>query len=177
MDRQPHQSMARTTREGATDAFANGPGNPNPCSHTGGAGQVQLPNRPVGRSGWRRWRGRGICCHILSNIIAGLSLVFTRPYRVGEYIEMLGVHGKVATVELFTTPGTARSMPPGYSKSQNRWQILHIQLKVGWPTAPMWTMCLLLPKRFVAANRRVFKGTRNERACRLVGYTFYPTTG
>ena len=32
---------------------------------------------------------------VLGNIIAGLSIIFTKPYRVGEYIELLGVHGQV----------------------------------------------------------------------------------
>jgi small conductance mechanosensitive channel len=40
---------------------------------------------------------------VLGNIIAGLSIIFTKPYRVGEYIELLGVHGQVATIELFST--------------------------------------------------------------------------
>jgi small conductance mechanosensitive channel len=40
---------------------------------------------------------------VLGNIIAGLSIIFTKPYRVGEYIELLGVHGQVVTIELFST--------------------------------------------------------------------------
>ena len=28
---------------------------------------------------------------VLANVIAGLAIIFTRPYRVGEYIELLGV--------------------------------------------------------------------------------------
>ena len=40
---------------------------------------------------------------VLSNIVAGLTIIFTKPYRVGEYIELLGVHGDVAKVELFST--------------------------------------------------------------------------
>lgn len=40
---------------------------------------------------------------VLGNIVAGLSIIFTKPYRVGEYIELLGVHGQVVTIELFST--------------------------------------------------------------------------
>src|SRR5437762_10139000 len=40
---------------------------------------------------------------VLANIVAGLSIIFTKPYRVGEYIELLGVHGQVVAVELFST--------------------------------------------------------------------------
>src|ERR1700752_1057506 len=48
--------------------------------------------------------GVGFAFHgVLANIIAGLSIIFTKPYRVGEYIELLGVHGQVAKVELFST--------------------------------------------------------------------------
>lgn len=40
---------------------------------------------------------------VLSNLIAGLTIIFTKPYRVGEYVELLGVYGQVTSVELFTT--------------------------------------------------------------------------
>ena len=29
---------------------------------------------------------------VLGNLVAGLSIIFTKPFRVGEYIELLGVH-------------------------------------------------------------------------------------
>jgi small conductance mechanosensitive channel len=40
---------------------------------------------------------------VLGNIVAGLSIIVTKPFRVGEYIELLGVQGQVATIELFST--------------------------------------------------------------------------
>ena len=40
---------------------------------------------------------------VLSNIVAGLTIIFTKPFRVGEYIELIGVQGQVTTIELFTT--------------------------------------------------------------------------
>jgi small conductance mechanosensitive channel len=40
---------------------------------------------------------------VLSNLIAGLSIIFTKPYRVGEYVELAGVYGQVQTIELFST--------------------------------------------------------------------------
>ena len=40
---------------------------------------------------------------VLSNVVAGLTIIFTKPFRVGEYIEMLGTHGQVASIELFST--------------------------------------------------------------------------
>jgi len=40
---------------------------------------------------------------VLGNVVAGLSIIFTKPFRVGEYIELLGVQGVVTTIELFST--------------------------------------------------------------------------
>ena len=40
---------------------------------------------------------------VLSNVMAGLSIIFTKPYRVGEYIEIAGVYGQVETIDIFST--------------------------------------------------------------------------
>src|SRR5712692_9994091 len=40
---------------------------------------------------------------VLSNLVAGLTIIFTKPFRVGEYVEMVGVQGQVEVIELFTT--------------------------------------------------------------------------
>ena len=40
---------------------------------------------------------------ILSNLFAGLTIIFTKPYRVGDYIEIVGVQGQVDTINLFST--------------------------------------------------------------------------
>lgn len=40
---------------------------------------------------------------VLSNLVAGLTVIFTKPFRVGEYIELVGVQGQVQTIELFST--------------------------------------------------------------------------
>jgi small conductance mechanosensitive channel len=40
---------------------------------------------------------------VLSNVVAGLTIIFTKPFRVGEYIQVVSVHGQVSTVELFST--------------------------------------------------------------------------
>ncbi|MDP9132498.1 MAG: mechanosensitive ion channel [Nitrospirota bacterium] len=40
---------------------------------------------------------------VLSNVVAGLSIIFTKPYRLGEHISLLGVHGDVAKIDIFTT--------------------------------------------------------------------------
>jgi small conductance mechanosensitive channel len=40
---------------------------------------------------------------VLSNVVAGLSIIFTKPFKVGEYIQVVGVHGQVSSIELFST--------------------------------------------------------------------------
>jgi small conductance mechanosensitive channel len=40
---------------------------------------------------------------VLSNMVAGLTIIFTKPYRVGEYIAVSGVEGQVSVVTLFST--------------------------------------------------------------------------
>ena len=40
---------------------------------------------------------------VLSNVMAGLSIIFTKPYKVGEHISLLGVHGDVVMIDIFST--------------------------------------------------------------------------
>jgi small conductance mechanosensitive channel len=40
---------------------------------------------------------------ILSNVISGLTIIFTKPYRVGDYIEIVGVQGQVQLITIFST--------------------------------------------------------------------------
>jgi small conductance mechanosensitive channel len=40
---------------------------------------------------------------VLGNLVAGLVIIFTKPFRVGEYVDLLSVEGLVDKVELFTT--------------------------------------------------------------------------
>jgi small conductance mechanosensitive channel len=40
---------------------------------------------------------------VLSNMVAGLTIIFTKPYRVGEYIAVVGVEGQVEAIALFNT--------------------------------------------------------------------------
>jgi small conductance mechanosensitive channel len=40
---------------------------------------------------------------LLGNIIAGLTLIFTKPFRVGEYIEILGTQGMVTHIDIVST--------------------------------------------------------------------------
>jgi small-conductance mechanosensitive channel len=40
---------------------------------------------------------------VLGNVAAGLSIIFTKPFRVGEYISIAGEEGRVETITLFST--------------------------------------------------------------------------
>jgi len=40
---------------------------------------------------------------VLSNMVAGLTIIFTKPYRVGEYVAAVGVEGEVEAITLFST--------------------------------------------------------------------------
>ena len=40
---------------------------------------------------------------VLGNLVGGLLIIFTKPFRVGEYVDLLSVEGLVDKIALFTT--------------------------------------------------------------------------
>jgi len=40
---------------------------------------------------------------VLGNLVAGLTIIFTKPFRIGEWVEIVGVQGQVTKIELFST--------------------------------------------------------------------------
>lgn len=40
---------------------------------------------------------------LLGNLTAGLTIIFTKPFTTGEYVELLGVYGEVTDIALFST--------------------------------------------------------------------------
>jgi len=40
---------------------------------------------------------------VLSNVVAGLSIIFSKPFKVGEYVAIAGVEGAVESITLFST--------------------------------------------------------------------------
>jgi len=40
---------------------------------------------------------------VLSNMVAGLTIIFSKPFRVGEYIAIAGVEGVVQSITIFNT--------------------------------------------------------------------------
>jgi small conductance mechanosensitive channel len=40
---------------------------------------------------------------VLGNVVAGLTIIFTKPYRVGDFIEIVAVEGRVEEISVFNT--------------------------------------------------------------------------
>ncbi len=40
---------------------------------------------------------------VLGNLVAGLTIIFTRPFGIGEWVSMVGVEGRVESIDLFST--------------------------------------------------------------------------
>jgi small conductance mechanosensitive channel len=40
---------------------------------------------------------------LVSNLIAGLTIIFTKPFRVGEYVEIVNVKGVVSHIDIMST--------------------------------------------------------------------------
>lgn len=40
---------------------------------------------------------------VLGNVVAGLTIIFTKPFRVGEYVSIIGIEGQVESIDLFST--------------------------------------------------------------------------
>jgi small conductance mechanosensitive channel len=58
---------------------------------------------------------------VLGNLVAGLTIIFTKPFRVGEYIEVHGVNGLVVQIELFSHDlNPLRPFPGSRSQPEDR---------------------------------------------------------
>src|SRR5258706_10039618 len=40
---------------------------------------------------------------VLGNVVAGMTIIFSKPFRVGDYIQIVGVHGEVLDIRLSST--------------------------------------------------------------------------
>jgi small conductance mechanosensitive channel len=102
---------------------------------------------------------------VLKNLFAGLTIIFTKPYRVGEYVEILGVYGQVQTVELFSTcllhSDMSRVVIPNHKIIgeilHNYGHIRQLDLSVGVGYASDLAEVLSVVQQIVAGNPRVLK--------------------
>src|ERR1700761_339544 len=100
---------------------------------------------------------------VLSNIVAGLTIIFTKPYRVGEYIAVVGVEGQVAVITLFSTtlhhPDHSRVVVPNRKVVgeilQNFGRIRQAEVTVGIAYETDLRAALQVIRDIVKANSRV----------------------
>ena len=102
---------------------------------------------------------------VLGNLAAGLTIIFTRPFRVGEYVAMVGVEGRVESIDLFTT--TLSHVDASMVIVPNRkivGEILHnyglirqLDLSVGIAHAADLERALAAVQEAVKANPRVLR--------------------
>jgi small conductance mechanosensitive channel len=102
---------------------------------------------------------------VLSNLVAGLTIIFTKPFRVGEYIALLNVQGQVRTVELFSTtlthPDLSRVVIPNKKivgeVLHNYGHIRQLNLSVGVAYGTDLNNALAIARTVLAQNSRVLK--------------------
>ena len=102
---------------------------------------------------------------VLGNLVAGLTIIFSRPFRVGEYVAMVGVEGRVETVELFTTvlshPDKSRVVIPNRKIVgeilHNYGRIRQICVEVGVAYATDLNLALAAVNEVLRSNARVLK--------------------
>ena len=97
---------------------------------------------------------------VLSNLVAGFSIIFTKPYRVGEHISILGVQGDVVAIGIFSTtllhPDRSRIVLPNRKVVgeilHNFGTIRQLQLQVGVAYRTNLTEALALVREILAQN-------------------------
>jgi small conductance mechanosensitive channel len=102
---------------------------------------------------------------VLGNLAAGLTIIFTRPFRVGEYIQLIGVEGEVVSIELFATtlvhPDRSRVVIPNRKivgeVLHNCGTIRQLDLNVGVAYATDLAKAIAVVNEVLKANPRVLK--------------------
>jgi small conductance mechanosensitive channel len=102
---------------------------------------------------------------VLGNVVAGLTIIFTRPFRVGEYISIVGVEGRVETIQLFNTTLSHTDMSRVVIPNRkivgeilhNYGKIRQIQITVGVAYDTELSQALAVVDEVLRANPRVLK--------------------
>jgi|SRR5579862_3709670 len=102
---------------------------------------------------------------VLSNVVAGLTIIFAKPFRVGEYIAIAGVEGVVETITLSST--TLGHIDRSHVIVPNRkivGEILHnygrirqLEVTVGVAYDTNLEEAVTLIRQVLSANARVLK--------------------
>jgi small conductance mechanosensitive channel len=102
---------------------------------------------------------------VLSNVAAGLTIIFTKPFRVSEYVSVAGVEGRVVTISLFSTTldhaDRSRVVVPNRKIVgeilHNYGQIRQLDITVGVAYGTDLDAALAAIDEVVRANARVLK--------------------
>jgi small conductance mechanosensitive channel len=102
---------------------------------------------------------------VLSNLVAGLTIIFTRPFRVGEYISIVKEEGEVAEISLANTtlshPDRSRVVIPNRrivgEILHNYGQIRQVQLRVSVAYDADLNRAFATIHEVLQANPRVLK--------------------
>ena len=102
---------------------------------------------------------------VLSNLVAGLTIIFVKKFRVGEYIEINNVQGVVDNIELFSTtllhPDLSRVIVPNRKIVgeiiHNYGKVRQANLSVGVGYETDLDQALDLIKSILQRNPRVLK--------------------
>jgi small conductance mechanosensitive channel len=102
---------------------------------------------------------------VLSNLVAGLQIIFVKRFRVGEFIEIVGETGTVANVELFSTilvrPDKTQVVIPNKKIIgeilHNHGNIRQASLSIGVAYGSDLNLVIATIREVLAANARVLK--------------------
>jgi small conductance mechanosensitive channel len=102
---------------------------------------------------------------VLGNLVAGMTIIFTKPFRVGDYIEILGVEGQVHTIDLLSTvlvhPDQSRVKIPSRKiigeVLHNYGTIRRLNLSVGVAYGTNLNEAIALARGVLDGNARVLK--------------------
>lgn len=102
---------------------------------------------------------------VLGNMAAGLTIIFTRPFRVGEYISIVGEEGEVVDITLFSTvlahPDRSRVVVPNRKivgeVLHNYGNIRQLDVRVGVAYEAPLDKALAVARDVVLANPRVLR--------------------
>jgi len=102
---------------------------------------------------------------VLGDLVAGLSIIFTRPFHIGEYISVVDEEGEVVDINLFSTvlkhPDRSRVVLPNRKivgeVLHNYGNIRQLDLAVGVAYDTPLDAALAVVNKVVAANPRVLK--------------------
>ena len=102
---------------------------------------------------------------VLGNMAAGLTIIFTRPFHVGEYISIVGEEGEVVDISLFSTvlahPDRSRVVVPNRKivgeVLHNYGSIRQLDLAVGVAYGAPLEEAIAVLREAVSANPRVLR--------------------